>query len=481
MWTSTSRYCFAFAICLTCSLNSTVILAQTSEPSRPLSDILVDRGADDLAAVKTWLGANIGNGGQQQPKYKSNVAKDKVPEVVLFEGEFMPQGDDNSTQMAVFSDDGVSCEVNGVAVDPQHFKDGQHLPDLTQSLHVLSKDGQPLVWEKGKVYRIKVRYSNIIHPDATDIDGCSLIAFKGGGNSVKVAIVCDASLKQDEALKDPTLQFSLEFTPAAMAANATAYAWSFKANDPSNNGPAFPYKKPTEATTGITSLRWYGHRGVADDSYSDPSGGEDDDKLRWMGNCMNPSSYELLCNVTFGTTGSATAHVKAATGSAGKYFYVTVFDAGSTSAAKLSGLTDMTYANDGTMWSITAKGNLKRVAAVISSLPYTSSQFYDKTKAHETTHKDEWETMAEGKFKFFDADVFYDAVKGFTGTSQINLNNKVIDYYNDTYLPAQQAALLAQFGTLQAREIRAYHSEYTVEPVQVRERSDTWIKTAYPN
>jgi hypothetical protein len=79
MWTSTSRYCFAFAICLTCSLNSTVILAQTSEPSRPLSDILVDRGADDLAAVKTWLGANIGNGGQQQPKYKSNVAKDKVP------------------------------------------------------------------------------------------------------------------------------------------------------------------------------------------------------------------------------------------------------------------------------------------------------------------------------------------------------------------------------------------------------------------
>jgi len=194
---------------------------------------------------------------------------------------------------------------------------------------------------------------------------------------------------------------------------------------------------------------------------------------------MRVCSYELLCDVTLPGNVICTASLKAGTVSAGKYFYVDVSDSGSTSPASIKNLRFVATAQDGATWKITGKGGMFRQPAVSTINTSAASQFFNKTKAHEDVHVSEWETLAAGVPKYFNEDTFYDRIKGFTANTKDKLLNKVVEEYNK-YFAEQSAAFEVQFGKTRALEKRAYHAEYDIEPKGVRERSDTWIETEYP-
>jgi hypothetical protein len=100
-------------------------------------------------------------------KYKSIAVETKV-----FEGTVTPS---RRRVLAIFSDDGcrVAIRAEGMADYVfNRFKKGQHLPNMSQSFHVLA-----VTLEEGVTYEITVEYSNILYRGTTDIDGCTLFAF----------------------------------------------------------------------------------------------------------------------------------------------------------------------------------------------------------------------------------------------------------------------------------------------------------------
>lgn len=130
-------------------------------------------------------------------------------------------------------------------------------------------------------------------------------------------------------------------------------------------------------------------------------------------------------------------------------------------------------------WRVTGVGNITRQDAAIASLPPQSSQFRAKTQAHEQEHVDDWnEKDALQKFRWMNVEEFYDRIKNFTDATQQGLVNKVIAEYNAYVLVSHPGA--GTTGVLDG-ELRAYAAEYTVEPVGVRERSETWIRANYTN
>ena len=135
--------------------------------SQPLSSVFSNMPGADWQAVKDSAASQAAGA----PFYKSNAVENMV-----FEGCFKPS--DNTTKLAIFSDDGVDVYINGSKV---HSKKGtgQHLPAIDQSLHQIGGSFDPT-----RSYRIKIDYSNTGLTSDTDIDGITLFCFGGGGNIV---------------------------------------------------------------------------------------------------------------------------------------------------------------------------------------------------------------------------------------------------------------------------------------------------------
>lgn len=301
------------------------------------------------------------------------------------------------------------------------------------------------------------------------------------GDKVEVCIVSGFKFSQYEHVKpSATKQFSLEFDPASKKDDVKSYKWTANFHKPNVNGPKFEYTTPDKAETGLKDFHWYGHGDVADDGFSAPSGGESDKSLRWIGNVANPCSYEVLCEITFKDGSKVTARIKD-----GKYFFVKVDDGGRTRVPSLNVDDDDAFKlemNRDGEWIITDRGTLKRQPGRITDNAARSSQFFDKTNTHESLHLKEWETVDPDTKKplFFEADKFYPMVKDFKAPTKIELKNKIIQFFNNVYKPAQNKAHEDMFGDIQDTEKRAYKAEYDVEPKGVRERSDRWIETRYP-
>jgi hypothetical protein len=161
-------------------------------PVRPLSDILLDLGPRPEKKARQIAQQQAAQQWQMDrgPLYKStpvlNNDPNKVVQEVIFEGFFTPRS--ASTQLAIFSDDGCEVSVDGQMILTNYGK-GQHLPDLNQSFHVLTKF-KPVV---GKTYTIRVRYSNTIFLGPQDIDGATLFAYQGGGATPVAHIIADVN------------------------------------------------------------------------------------------------------------------------------------------------------------------------------------------------------------------------------------------------------------------------------------------------
>jgi len=164
-------------------------LAAAQGKTKPLQRIVLNmRGADETAVRKE---ATRQTNPAVWPVFRSNPPK--APVFESFEGLFVPAAD--TTQLAIFSDDGCTITVDDVTPGKKKspdirnpvlkkLREGQHLPALAQSFHVLQlkdKKGKAIAWAKDNTYHIRVEYSNIMHTDKKDVDGCTLFAYSGGG------------------------------------------------------------------------------------------------------------------------------------------------------------------------------------------------------------------------------------------------------------------------------------------------------------
>jgi hypothetical protein len=199
----------------TCAILFALLLspAALAQPTRPLADVLLDLGS---ASPRLALRIATQQAREQWrmdrgPLYKSTPVKENgdpsvVTDDLFFDGTFLPASDKSA--LAVFSDDGCDVWIDDKLV-MNNFKKGQHLPALNQSFHVVNGgNGRPFPFRKGKSYQIKIRYSNTVFNGKTDIDGLTVFAYNGGGDSVRVSLLVDTNRdgvvneSDDEAGKD---------------------------------------------------------------------------------------------------------------------------------------------------------------------------------------------------------------------------------------------------------------------------------------
>ncbi len=155
------------------------VLADPNLPmsSQPLSNAFTNMPGSDWTAVQQTAQTEA----TTQPVYKSNAVEN-----VTFSGYF--QATDNTTRLAILSDDGADVYIDGQQVQTG-YQQGQALPDLANSLHQLNFSNNPAqpAPDPSHIYFIKIVYSNIILTGPTDIDGVTLFCYGGGGSIVTLS------------------------------------------------------------------------------------------------------------------------------------------------------------------------------------------------------------------------------------------------------------------------------------------------------
>ncbi len=144
-----------------------------------LSDAFMNMGDGDIVATRTAAQQQIVN----WPKYPNTPTS--LPFRETFEGYFKPTS--NDTKIALFSDDGVRLEVDGV-VKHDKLDKGQALPDLNQSFFEVS-----YAWQANRLYKIKITYSNTFLTSGVDVDGLTFFAYDGGGEVIDTILQLRAS------------------------------------------------------------------------------------------------------------------------------------------------------------------------------------------------------------------------------------------------------------------------------------------------
>ncbi len=106
-------------------------------------------------------------------------------ERVKFAGAFTSS--DPSLIIGIFSDDGVTVKIDGNIQNVNYCGQGQALPTITNSLKSL--DGP---WSTNVVHYMEIEYSNICHPDETDIDGLT-VYFCGNATIIPITITLSSN------------------------------------------------------------------------------------------------------------------------------------------------------------------------------------------------------------------------------------------------------------------------------------------------
>ena len=129
-------------------------------------------GVRQLAASQAQAGPVYGNSDPTPPSLNDRT-------IYRFTGTLtVPSG---AARLAIFSDDGATVYVNGVAL---HEAEGseQPLPKLNRSLHFLKPYASGgSTWAAGAQVTVSVDYSNLRYGDRqgyTDVDGCTLFLYE---------------------------------------------------------------------------------------------------------------------------------------------------------------------------------------------------------------------------------------------------------------------------------------------------------------
>lgn len=153
---------------LLCFALSSAALAQTSSS---IGSIFNNKGELGIESVR--------NTAQSQstatPYYKSNSVENRT-----YEGYFKAASSD--TKLALLSDDGSSVWINGQQVLSSAGQN-QGFENFDSAFTPLSQS-----FAAGKIYHLKVEYTNTIHSGDSDVDGVSLWAYDGGGEMVSLSV-----------------------------------------------------------------------------------------------------------------------------------------------------------------------------------------------------------------------------------------------------------------------------------------------------
>jgi hypothetical protein len=151
-----------------------------------------EAGSVRAAATEQCEGA--GASGVGWPMHPSAPAADAVPTTEVFEGIYIPRS--ISSKLALFSDDGCDLSIDDQVLLNNYLK-GQALPSIAsnESFKVVPtapSSTAPWVGAGGTGYFIRVIYSNTLHPDSSDIDGCTLFGFGAPTGATKSGDILDA-------------------------------------------------------------------------------------------------------------------------------------------------------------------------------------------------------------------------------------------------------------------------------------------------
>lgn len=122
------------------------------------------------------------------PGFAVNASMVKQPYHRTFEGCFVPAVD--GALLALYSDDGSVVYNQGLPMtDESAYDTIQDLEDLSSSLKYCSDQG----FIAGQLYNIKLNYSSVYTDGSiSDIDGCILYAYNGGGDLANVNLQVDS-------------------------------------------------------------------------------------------------------------------------------------------------------------------------------------------------------------------------------------------------------------------------------------------------
>lgn len=107
------------------------------------------------------------------PHYKSNGEETR-----FYEGYF--KAAENTSKLALLSDDGTSVWIDGQQI-LNRAGQGQGFENFDSTFYPLTK-----TFTAGRIYHLKLQYTNTSHKSDADVDGVSLWAYDGGGTIITV-------------------------------------------------------------------------------------------------------------------------------------------------------------------------------------------------------------------------------------------------------------------------------------------------------
>lgn len=235
-------------------------------------------------------------------------------------------------------------------------------------------------------------------------------------------------------------EFTCKVTPTPTG--AVTYKWTWKAPAGAGNNPDVIFSNPTGQKTKVKKSRWFAK---PDSNWASSTG-------------SNAQYYELSCEVTLS---SGIAPIKSDT--PGKLEVIVDWERAEQKNPNFDGMVEISdrIVNGQTEWFVSGIGDFKRLVPQPVVQMSNTSQFYNKVKAHEDYHHQQWTTIAPWKDLFNAQKLYDDVLKYMTSdVSETNLRVKVAD----AFINKESADRNEAEATCLEREKGAYAHERTVAP-----------------
>jgi hypothetical protein len=148
-----------------------VIVSTAQNQVKPLSDCsIVKTDINSFSTVGTKIGL-VDTIKTLDLTDKTVATKYSSSQVENFKFAGFFTSSDSSLIIGIFSDDGVKVKIDNQDVNINNFGKGQALPDFENFTSLKTLNGP---WTTNVPHYMEIEYSNICHPDSSDIDGLTV-------------------------------------------------------------------------------------------------------------------------------------------------------------------------------------------------------------------------------------------------------------------------------------------------------------------
>jgi hypothetical protein len=225
-------------------------------------------------------------------------------------------------------------------------------------------------------------------------------------SGASVSVIPKVTISGAQSIKDGE---TASFSVTVQGGGATGYLWTYSAPSGAGNAPNVTFSPSSGSSSVTTNGRWFA-------SPNSECGAAFDAK------------YTIKCEVTFPNNKkkpvTTTLTVSALFHSSG--------NAGETVNPKIGGYPAYGFNTSRNLWVVTGTGTMSRQAPVVTIYPLSTSQFYQKTVAHENKHVDQY--MTGMMSDLFTVSSLFTQLSPLTDVSQQGLitkiNNTTVSWYN---------------------------------------------------